>query len=91
MSARRHGTHRGRAGSQVNEIRIPKPGDAITEAVLAKVLVADGERVTEGEPLYELETDKVEMVIDAPWSGVVSWTVEVGATYPVGTLIATIA
>ncbi len=74
----------------MNEIRIPKPGDAITEAVLAKVLVADGESVAEGEPLYELETDKVEMVIDAPWSGVVSWTVEVGATYPVGTLIATI-
>ena len=53
----------------MNEIRIPKPGDAITEAVLAKVLVADGESVAEGEPLYELETDKVEMVIDAPWSG----------------------
>ena len=74
----------------MNEVRIPKPGDAITEAVLAKILVADGETVTEGEPLYELETDKVEMVIDAPWSGVVSWKVEVGETYPVGTLIATI-
>jgi pyruvate/2-oxoglutarate dehydrogenase complex dihydrolipoamide acyltransferase (E2) component len=74
----------------VNEVRIPKPGDAITEAVLAKILVADGETVVEGDPLYELETEKVEMVIDAPWSGVVSWKVEVGETYPVGTLIATI-
>ena len=74
----------------MNEVRIPKPGDAITEAVLAKVLVADGEVVAEGDPLYELETDKVEMAIDAPWSGVVSWKVEVGETYPVGTLIATI-
>jgi 2-oxoglutarate dehydrogenase E2 component (dihydrolipoamide succinyltransferase) len=74
----------------VTEIRIPKPGDAITEAVLSKMLVAHGESVVEGDPLYEIETDKVEMVIDAPSSGVVSWQVEEGDTYAVGTLVATI-
>jgi 2-oxoglutarate dehydrogenase E2 component (dihydrolipoamide succinyltransferase) len=74
----------------VTEIRIPKPGDAITEAVLSKMLVADGATVAEGEVLYEIETDKVEMAIDAPSSGVVSWQAEEGETYPVGTLIATI-
>ena len=74
----------------MTEIRIPKPGDAVTEAVLAKVLVEDGAAVAEGDPLYELETDKVEMAIDAPASGVVSWQAEEGETYAVGTLIATI-
>ena len=74
----------------MTEIRIPKPGDAITEAVLSKMLVADGAVVAEGDALYEIETDKVEMAIDAPSSGVVSWQAEEGATYPVGALIATI-
>ena len=74
----------------MTEIRIPKPGDAITEAVLSKMLVAHGDAVVEGDPLYELETDKVEMVIDAPSGGVVSWQADEGETYAVGTLIATI-
>jgi 2-oxoglutarate dehydrogenase E2 component (dihydrolipoamide succinyltransferase) len=74
----------------VTEIRIPKPGDAITEAVLSKMLVGHGESVVEGDPLYEIETDKVGMVIDAPSSGVVSWQVDEGDTYAVGTLVATI-
>ena len=74
----------------MTEVRIPKPGDAITEAVLSKFLVAHGDTVTEGDPLYELETDKVEMAIDAPASGVVSWHAEEGETYAVGTLVATI-
>ncbi len=74
----------------MTEIRIPKPGDAITEAVLSKLLVEHGATVAEGDPLYELETDKVEMAIDAPSAGVVSWQAEAGETYAVGTLIATI-
>jgi 2-oxoglutarate dehydrogenase E2 component (dihydrolipoamide succinyltransferase) len=74
----------------VTEVRIPKPGDAITEAVLSKLVVAHGATVAEGDPLYEIETDKVEMAIDAPASGVVSWHAEEGETYAVGTLVATI-
>ena len=74
----------------MTEVRIPKPGDAITEAVLSKLLVDDGATVAEGEPLYELETEKVEMEIPAPSSGVVSWHAAAGGTYDVGTLVATI-
>lgn len=74
----------------MTEIRVPKPGDAITEAVLSKILVAHGDTVAEGDPLYEIETDKVDMVIDAPSAGVVSWHADVGETYAVGALIATI-
>jgi 2-oxoglutarate dehydrogenase E2 component (dihydrolipoamide succinyltransferase) len=74
----------------VTEVRIPKPGDAITEAVLSKLLVDHGATVTEGQPLYELETEKVEMEIPAPSSGVVTWHAQPGETYDVGTLVATI-
>jgi pyruvate/2-oxoglutarate dehydrogenase complex dihydrolipoamide acyltransferase (E2) component len=74
----------------VTEVRMPKPGDAITEAELTQIHIADGESVTEGDPLYEIATDKVEMDIDAPASGVVSWKVDVGGTYDVGELLAVI-
>jgi len=41
-----------------------------TSALLAKWLVAVGDRVSEGEPIIELETDKVSMEICAPNAGV---------------------
>lgn len=74
----------------MTEVRMPKPGDAITEAELTQIHVGDGESVTEGQPLYEIATDKVDMDIEAPASGVVSWKATVGATYDVGALLAVI-
>lgn len=72
------------------EIRMPKPGDAITEAELIQVHAADGDQVTEGDPLYQIATDKVEMDIEAPATGVVAWKVQAGNTYAVGELLAVI-
>jgi pyruvate/2-oxoglutarate dehydrogenase complex dihydrolipoamide acyltransferase (E2) component len=69
---------------------MPKPGEAIEEALFAKILVPDGAAVNEGDELYEIETDKVEMVIDAPASGIVTWSATVGETYDVGTLLGVI-
>ena len=42
------------------DIRIPKLGMEMTEATLAGWLVADGTAVAQDQPIYELETDKVE-------------------------------
>ena len=69
---------------------MPKPGEAITEAVLVEFYVADGATVVAGEPLYRLETDKVELDIPAPVSGRVTHVADVGLEYPVGSLVATI-
>jgi 2-oxoglutarate dehydrogenase E2 component (dihydrolipoamide succinyltransferase) len=69
---------------------MPKPGDAITEAELTELHVADGESVTEGDPLYQIATDKVEMDVEAPASGVVRWKVTSRGTYDVGALLAVI-
>ena len=69
---------------------MPKPGDAITEAILLTVIVPDGAHVDEGSPLYVLETDKVEMEIVAPSAGTVRWSAEEGETYDVGTLLGVI-
>ncbi len=72
------------------EVRMPKPGAAITEATLLEFFIDDGEVATEGSPLYRIETDKAEMEIGAPATGTLRRVAEVGAEYPVGTLLATI-
>jgi biotin carboxyl carrier protein len=74
----------------LTEIKMPKPGEAIEEALFAKVLVPDGTAVNDGDDLYEIETDKVEMVITAPASGVVRWSADEGETYEVGTVLGVI-
>lgn len=68
-------------------ISIPRAGQATTEGSISQWLVADGATVTEGQPLYLLETDKVEMEVPSPASGVLSIAVHDGGPYPVGTEI----
>src|ERR1700684_1181906 len=49
----------------------------------------DGDRVTKGEPLLEIETDKAVMEVEAPADGVLAGiTGTVGADIPVGRTIA---
>jgi pyruvate/2-oxoglutarate dehydrogenase complex dihydrolipoamide acyltransferase (E2) component len=74
----------------LTEIRIPKPGDAVMEGTLVEWIAADGARVEAGQVIYRLETDKVEMDIEAPCGGVIRHIGEEGEVYPVGELIATI-
>ncbi len=75
----------------MTDVRLPKPGDAITEAEITELLVDDGATVSEGDPLYSIATDKVEMDIEAPASGIVSWKIEEGRTYDIGVLVAVIS
>ena len=49
----------------------------------------EGERVTKGEPLLEIETDKAVVEVEAPGDGILAAvTAEVGAVIPVGETIA---
>lgn len=74
----------------MTEIRIPRPGDAILEGTIARWLAPDGAHVREGQLLYLLETDKAELEIESPASGLLRHLGAEGRTYPVGELIATI-
>lgn len=60
------------------------------EAKLVDWLVADGATVSQGDPLYEIETDKATQEVEAPVGGVLKILAEKDATYDVGHLIATI-
>jgi len=71
-------------------IRIPRVSVAVSEAELVELLVADGQHVEEGTPIYVIATEKVEQEIEAGASGTVQWTGEVGTTYDIGVEIGVI-
>ena len=71
-------------------IRIPRVSVAVSEAVLVELLVADGQHVEEGTPIYLIATEKVEQEIEAGASGAVQWTGEVGTIYDIGVEIGVI-
>lgn len=68
-------------------IRIPRTSVAVSEAELTELLVASGQRVEEGMPIYVIATEKAEQEVEAGASGTVYWTGEVGAIYGTGTEI----
>jgi pyruvate dehydrogenase E2 component (dihydrolipoamide acetyltransferase) len=71
-------------------LRLPKIGMEMTEAVLASWLVDDGAMVDKGQPLYEMETDKVTNEIESPAAGKLRHLAQVGVTYQVGDPVAEI-
>jgi pyruvate/2-oxoglutarate dehydrogenase complex dihydrolipoamide acyltransferase (E2) component len=71
-------------------IRIPRVSVAVSEGELVELLVADGQHVEEGTPIYVMATEKVEQEIEAGASGTVQWTAEVGTVYDIGAAIGVI-
>ncbi len=54
------------------EIRVPPLGESLVDAVVGQWLKAEGESVTRGDTLLELETDKVNLDVAATEDGVLS-------------------
>jgi pyruvate dehydrogenase E2 component (dihydrolipoamide acetyltransferase) len=52
------------------EIKLPRLGQGMESGTIIKWLKSEGERVEKGEPLYELDTDKVTQEVEADASGV---------------------
>lgn len=71
----------------MTELRIPQAGSEMEEGELADWLVPSGSRVEEGQRVYVLATDKVEMDVEAPASGTLHHVVEAGGIYAVGTVV----
>jgi pyruvate/2-oxoglutarate dehydrogenase complex dihydrolipoamide acyltransferase (E2) component len=73
------------------DVRLPQLGMTMHEGTIVRWLKQIGDRVVEGEPLAEIETDKVTVEVTAPGSGVLSSIeAEPGVTVPVLTRIAVI-
>jgi pyruvate/2-oxoglutarate dehydrogenase complex dihydrolipoamide acyltransferase (E2) component len=74
-----------------SRLKIPKLGMSMNEATIVEWLVADGDSVQAGQPLYLLETDKTENEVPSPVAGVIRLIGVVDETYEVGTVIAEIS
>ena len=73
------------------EIKVPEMGESVAEATVVRWLKAAGEAVAAGEPLVELETDKVNLEVPSPVAGVLEAQRQgEGATVAVGDLLATV-
>jgi len=73
------------------EVRLPQWGMAMHDGDVVKWLRTEGDRVTQGEELVEIETAKASATVEAPVSGrLVRILVEEGATADVGQVLAEI-
>src|SRR4029450_155218 len=55
-----------------SNIIVPEVGESIVDARVAKWLRKEGDTVAAGDPLVELETDKIDLEVSAPQAGVLS-------------------
>ena len=69
-----------------NEIVLPKLGQTMKEGTLANIRIADGDRVSQGDILFDIETDKATLEMESEAEGFVKAVlVEAGQTVPVHT------
>ena len=71
-----------------SEIKLPRLGQGMESGVVTRWLKSEGEQVEKGEPLFELDTDKVTQEVESPLSGVLLKIVLPEGEAAVGTTIA---
>lgn len=72
------------------EIKVPTPGESITEVQIANWLVSNGQQVTSDEDIVEIDSDKATLSVAAGAEGKITILAEEGATVEVNSIIATI-
>ena len=74
------------------KILVPALGESITEATVSKWLKNEGDKVEADEPIVELETDKVNLEVPSPVSGVLSAiNSKDGSVVEVGSLLGSVS
>ena len=63
------------------QVLLPKIGFSMNEATLAEWMIEDGAPVTEGQPLYALESDKSVQEVESPATGTLKIVARVGEVY----------
>jgi pyruvate dehydrogenase E2 component (dihydrolipoamide acetyltransferase) len=72
------------------DVSMPRLSDSMEEGTILKWLKSDGDAVTRGEELVEIETDKANMTYEADQDGTLAIVAQEGDTLPVGETIARI-
>jgi 2-oxoglutarate dehydrogenase E2 component (dihydrolipoamide succinyltransferase) len=74
----------------LHEIKIPSPGESITEVAISSWLKSDGDFVKKNDELFEVESDKATLSVSAETDGVLKILIQQGETALVGAVAATI-
>src|SRR5262245_2385229 len=75
----------------MSNILVPQLGESVVEARVARWLKKEGDRVETGEPVVELETEKIDLEVGADHGGVItSIKRQEGEDVKVGELLATV-
>lgn len=69
------------------EIKVPSPGESVSEVEIAEWLVEDGDYVEKDQEIVELDSDKATLALPAEAAGVVSIKVEAGESVEVNQVI----
>lgn len=69
------------------EMKVPSPGESITEVEIATWLVQDGDYVEKDQPIAEVDSDKATLELPAEESGIITLKAEEGDTVEVGQVV----
>lgn len=68
-------------------MKVPSPGESITEVEIATWLVADGDYVEKDQPIAEVDSDKATLELPAEESGIITLKAEEGDAVAVGAIV----
>lgn len=74
----------------VIEMKVPSPGESITEVQIARWIKKDGDYVEKDDELCEIDSDKATLTLNAEASGVLKILAKEGETIAVGTVVCSI-
>lgn len=69
------------------EMKVPSPGESITEVEIANWLVKDGDYVTKDQPIAEVDSDKATLELPAEESGIITLKAKEGDAVAVGAVV----
>ena len=69
------------------EMKVPSPGESITEVEIATWLVSDGDYVEKDQPIAEVDSDKATLELPAEESGIITLQAEEGDAVAVGQVV----
>ena len=69
------------------EMKVPSPGESITEVEIASWLVQDGDYVEKDQPIAEVDSDKATLELPAEESGIITLKAEEGDAVAVGAVV----
>lgn len=69
------------------EMKVPSPGESITEVEIASWLVKDGDYVTKDQPIAEVDSDKATLELPAEESGIITLKAKEGDAVAVGAVV----